>query len=99
MLLVVRLDGSADTIDVPQFIIDDLESYKKQFSDWLCDKSVDHSYWAFTDGNGVKYGLSYRSDALVEWLNAFPLHNTKEKASIVEFDKDEYDTSLPSVFF
>ncbi|MCL2400930.1 MAG: hypothetical protein FWC91_14460 [Defluviitaleaceae bacterium] len=97
MLLVVRFDGAVDIIDVPEFIIANIEDYRKQFLNWLGDENIDHDYWTYE--NGVKYGLSFRSNAFVEWLNTFPLSNTSDVAKTVETFISEYDRNLSSIFF
>jgi len=97
MLLITKFDISADIIDVPPFIINDIKSYQEQFFIWLCDKNNDHAYWHYQGGK--KYGLNYRSNALIEWLNTFPLADYSEKAEAVEIDVSEYDKALPSIFF
>jgi hypothetical protein len=81
MLLIVDFSIDTDIIDVPQFIVDDVESYQTQFLDWLFDKTIDHAYWEYRDGE--KYGCNYRSEAFVEWLNAHPLCEMQEKAKVV----------------
>ena len=97
MLLLVRFDCGADIIDVPQFIIDNVEDYQREFTAWLSDKNIDHAYWHYE--NGVKYGVSFRSDALVEWLNKFPLADNSDKAKSVVVGIGKYDKALPSIFF
>ena len=82
MLLVLKFDSMyVDIIDVPSFIVADATDYQDQFFVWLGDKTIDHAYWHYEDGE--KYGLSYGSEAFIEWLNAFPLAETEEKAKIV----------------
>ena len=98
MLLTVEFDASADIIDVPAFIIMNVEHYRENFLKWLSDTSNKHAYWWYYE-NGKIRGLNYRSDALVEWLNAFPLADSNEKAKIISSHVSEYDDTIPSIFF
>ena len=97
MLMVIKFDVGADIIDVPQSVIENADEYQKKFSEWLFDKNADHSYWRYE--NGKKFGCNYRSDALVEWLNAFPLSDSEEIAKIVAVHVNEFDKTLPYLFF
>ncbi|MCL2199488.1 MAG: hypothetical protein FWB80_11240 [Defluviitaleaceae bacterium] len=97
MLLAVCFDAGSDIIEVPEFIGANAEDYRGQFLVWLCDKNNNHDYWICKDGD--KWGLSYRSDALVEWLNSFPLSDNDEKARIIVTFVWEYNEDIPSIFF
>ena len=97
MLLIIRFDVDADIIDVPQSIVTNAESYQTQFLDWISNKDNNHAYWHYV--NGEKWGLCYRSDALVEWLNTFPLATSSEEAKIIDNKVKEFDEKLPSLFF
>jgi len=97
LLLIVRFDMGADIVDTPPFIVESAEEYRKHFLQWLGDKNNNHRYWYYH--NGVKFGLDYRSEAFVEWLNAFPLADNAEKARVVAAHVYEYDETLPSIFF
>ena len=98
MIMLIEFDVNADIIEVPTFIIDDRELYRSRFLKWLYDKSVHHKYWV-TFSNGAK-GVSFRSNALIEWLNKKVLKDHVEKAVLVaeEVDIDLY-RNLPSIFF
>jgi len=97
MLLLIRFDADADIIDIPQFVIAIAESYQTQFLEWLCNKDNHHAYWHYI--NGEKWGLCYRSDAFVEWLNAFHLATSSEKAKTMETYVNEWDVNLPVLYF
>ncbi|WP_292380353.1 hypothetical protein [Methanosarcina sp. UBA289] len=97
MLLVIQFDIDADIIDVPQTIIENAGHYQDQFHKWLSNKAVNHSYWFYKDGK--KYGLIFRSDAFVEWLNKYPLKENSQKAKIVSQHSSEYEKALPILFF
>jgi len=97
MILIVGFDIGVDIIDVPEFIINDLDHHSKKFSSWISCKESEHSYW-MSDNSG-NIGLCYRSEAFVEWLNLFPLSNSKEKARIIASNVYDYNKKLPSVFY
>lgn len=96
MLLIILFDYDADLIDVP-ILINDMEKYQNLFFEWLFNKSIDHVYWLYKDGE--KYGCSYRSEAFVDWLNNNPLKHSKEKAKIVLQFINEYNKELPILCF
>lgn len=87
MRILVQFCVNADIIECPAFILNDLKSYQNEFTEWLYDKTNDHAYWMYKDGE--KYGCSYRSEAFVEWLNKFILDKHEEKAKVVEQSVDE----------
>jgi hypothetical protein len=100
MLLVVGFDCYVDIVEAPDFVVLNAKDYREQFLDWLCDKNNNHRYWHYE--NGKKYGLCYRSCALVEWLNLFPLAENDEKARVIESfvpHYNDYDENLPAIYF
>jgi hypothetical protein len=97
MLVVVNFCIDVDIIEVPDFIIKDLKTYRSQFSTWLSNPDTEHSYWNYRDGE--KFGCCFRSDAFVEWLNLFPLSNSPKKAVVKEEHLTIYDHSLPCLNF
>lgn len=97
MKVILQFDVNADSIECPELIVKELERYQTEFFEWLCDKKNDHAYWMYRDGE--KFGLSYRSDAFVEWLNTVVLVGKNEKASILEEEINDYSKDLPKLFF
>lgn len=97
MQLITDFAVDVDIIEVPKMVIDNAEDYQAQFFKWLFNKSIDHAYWWYEDGK--KYGCNYRSDAFVEWLNAYPLKDEEEKAFIVSTCLTAYDQALPRLNF
>lgn len=97
MLLITDFAVDVDIIDVPKTVIEKAEEYQTQFFKWLFDRSIDHAYWWYEDGE--KFGCNYRSDAFVEWLNATLLKEAENKATIVETQVTEYDRDLPKLYF
>lgn len=97
MQMLVICD-TTDLIEVPQFVIDDRELYRRRFRNWIQDEKVRHQYWVkFHDGSK---GLKFRTGAFVEWLNKKVLKNKEDKARIVAegVDEEQYK-ELPSVWF
>jgi hypothetical protein len=44
MLVVLNFCIDVDIIEVPDFIIKDLKTYRSQFSTWLSNPDTEHSY-------------------------------------------------------
>lgn len=87
----------ADIIEVPNHIGNNIEKYQAEFDKWIYNKENDHPFWTYK--NGKKYGVCYRSNAFVYWLNNIILVGSKYKASIVDSFLQKYDTKLPIIFF
>lgn len=97
MRMLVICD-TTDIIEVPQFVIDDRELYRRRFRKWIQDETVRHKYWvAFPDRSK---GLRFRTGAFVEWLNKKVLKSIEDKARIVAecVDEEQYK-DLPSTWF
>ena len=101
MRLVLEFDCDADIVDVPQFVIENKEFYRKRFIKWLYNKNTKHKYWVqVRDSNGNSYyGLRYRGDAFVEWLNKRVLGQEDQMACVVEQNACDYPNTLPTLFF
>ena len=103
MKLLIEFDIDADIIEVPKFVIDQRQSLKSRFWKWISDKSIKHKYWVKLgkDCGSCYYGLQYRADAFVEWLNKKYIKNDSEKAYVVEehVNIDDFHHTLPSIFF
>lgn len=101
MLMKVHFDCDADIIDVPQDVVQNCDLYRKRFLKWLYNKSIKHKYWVRQfDGQGNEFwGVRYRSDAFVEWLNKKELDKGNEKAVVIKqyvsFDSGDF----PTVYF
>ncbi len=100
MLLVIEFDLDADVIDVPQSVIDNKDILRRKFVHWMQSKSNHQYRKVYTDISGKKfYGIEYRSDAFVNWLNMKVLHNQKEQAIVIKQMVSEYPSDLPRLFF
>ena len=101
MKLVLVFDCDADLIDVPLFVIENKDLLKKRFTKWIYNKSIKHRYWVTVrDSKGRPFlGVSYRSDAFVEWLNKKVLPSDSSMASIIEEHILEYPETLPVLLF
>ena len=86
-----------DIIDVPECIYNEMANIRKIFLNWLHDKSNDHNYWIYKDGE--KYGCNYGTEEFVEWVNANYLVNKNEKVKIMSKDLREMDNEYPSIDF
>jgi len=100
MLLVIEFDLDADMIDVPQSVIDNKDALRRKFVRWMHSKNNHQYRKAYTDKNGKKfYGVEYRSDAFVDWLNRKVLYNANEQATVLKQQVSEYPCDAPSLFF
>lgn len=95
--IAIKMTYDADIAEVPDFIEADLKKYQRKFDKWLYDKSNKHKYWVYKDGR--PYGVSFRGDAFVEYLNEVVLCDCDEKASIIEMETNDYDDNVKSIFF
>lgn len=103
MKLLIEFDCDADIIEVPQFVVDDREVLKRRFWKWISNKSIKHKYWVEVrdDRGRYYYGLRYRADAFVEWLNKKYISDDAEKAKILQehVNIDDFHHIMPSIFF
>lgn len=60
----------------PGKIIDELAN---EFDNWIHDKSIDHKYWKYY--NGEKFGVCYKGDAFAYWINNCRFKETNKKCS------------------
>lgn len=98
MKVVLEFTYDADIISIPdEKAVDDLKKYRNKFDEWLYDKNIDHPYWVYS--NGKKECVAYRGDAFVFWLNEFVFKNCEKKAELLESEIDDYDKTLPSLWF
>ena len=89
-----RLD--ADVLDVPDDVVGNLRQLQQEFFRWLFDKSNDHPYWYYR--NGEKYGCCYRGEAFVYWLNNCYLGAASKTALLVEQWAERVDCTRPELF-
>ena len=61
-------------------------------------KWLDNQYWE-KDEYGKKLGIGICSDAFVYWLNSFVLNDSEQKAVVLKRNLQEYDSSLPTIFY
>ena len=97
MQILVICD-TADLVEVPQSVVDNLELYRRRFLKWIYNDSVKHKYWV-NDSKGNKYPC-YRTDAFIEWLNKKVISAYEEPAVMIAetVDADDYK-HLPSACF
>jgi len=58
-----------------------IEELASEFDNWIHDRNIDHQYWRYS--NGEKFGVCYRGDAFIYWLNNYHLKNNVEKVQLV----------------
>ena len=83
MLVNIVFDYNADIVSVPDSIGINIKKYQNQ-----CDK------WLFN-----KLGVGVCSESFIYWLNEFVLKDSKEKAYIVRKSINNYDESLPTIYY
>lgn len=98
MKLVLQFDMDADIIDVPQSVLDQKDTLSDKFLTWIYNKQSNHKYWVKMQGD-KKYGVQYRSDAFIEWLNRYFLKNSEEKATLLTEHICDYPDDLPTLYF
>jgi hypothetical protein len=104
MKMLVQFDIDADIIDVPQSVIDSRDGLRTKFLHWLHDRNNKHKYWVKLKDRqhgGYIWGLCFRSDAFVEWLNKKTLRDSSQKAVIVDEHVciDDMPDDMPYIFF
>ena len=101
MKLLIEFDVYSDIVDVPEFVIKDIQKYRNKFLDWLYNPKIKHKYWRIgRDASGRRFkGVCYGSDAFIEWLNAKVLKDSEEKATLVESETEYDGNDYPKIFF
>lgn len=97
MKVVVRMTYDADIIEVPNHIGENIKEYQAEFDEWLYNKNNDHPFWTYKDGE--KYGVCFRSNAFVYWLNNVKLVGSENSVSVVDSFLQKYDPKLPIIYF
>ena len=98
MLVNLVFDYYTDVISVPDDIVPMLKKYQNRCDKWLYNKLNNHSFWE-KDKNGNKIGVGICSEAFVFWLNDFALKGTNYKAEIVQENAQQYDETLPTLYY
>ena len=89
----------ADLIECPQHIAENINTYQRQFDQWISDPNNQHDYWA-KDSEG-ELALCFDGMAFLEWLNNIALVNEKEKARFIkrQFIPEKAELNLPRINF
>ena len=95
--LVIHHTFDADIIAVPKRIAVRADKYQGFFYEWIYDKSIDHKYWIYE--NGEKECIGMCTEAFVEYLNNFHVKNPKEKVYVLEENIREFSEDLPILYF
>ncbi|MGE7981928.1 hypothetical protein [Solibacillus sp. NPDC093137] len=60
------------------------------FWEWLYDRNNEHGYWFEEEEDGhINYGVSYRTDAFIYWLNNIKFKKGKIVARLIETPKTQ----------
>ncbi len=93
---------SADIINVPDTIAENINDYQRKFDQWLYDKNNQHGYWAtFQSEEGSSTCVMFGSEAFINWLNDYILAEVDEKVIFELKDiqlSDKYK-ALPLIYF
>ena len=98
MLANIVFDYNADIVSVPDSIGINIKKYRNQCDKWLFNKLNEHEFWE-KDDSGNKLGVGVCSESFIYWLNEFVLKYSKEKAYIVRKSINNYDESLPTIYY
>ena len=97
MLLLTQFKREFDIIDIPQSAYDRIAELQDQFFAWRACRTADHPYWVCEGGGDCDE--CYHAGAFVDWLNAFPLLESEEKADLVAERVTGNDGKLPLLRF
>lgn len=98
MLVNIVFDYYADIISVPDSFGINIKKYQNQCDKWLFNKLNEHEFWEKNDSEN-KLGVGVCSESFIYWLNEFVLKDSKEKAYIVRKSINNYDESLPTIYY
>lgn len=98
MLVNIVFDYNADIVSVPDSFGINIKEYQNQCDKWLFNKLNEHEFWE-KDDSGNKLGVGVCSESFIYWLNEFVLKDSKEKAYIVRKSINNYDESLPTIYY
>lgn len=80
--IVLQFTYHSDLIKVPTDVEENIRAIRKKFDKWLYDKSNEHSYWVYL--NGQKKAVSYDTEAFVKYINEHHISDQNKKAYVVE---------------
>ncbi|GAB6988696.1 hypothetical protein [Paenibacillus pini] len=93
MIIEVDFGMHREAIEIEGELGKQIEQLQEQFLDWIYNKEIDHQYWIYKEG--IKWGVSYRGSAFVEWLNNMN-SNEYRKTTLT---KDKYSTATKTIYF
>lgn len=100
--IVLKWTYYADIISVPDTIAENIHEYQRMFDEWLYDKNNQHGYWVTVQNEENSFtGISFDSEAFVNWLNDYILVEIDEKVTFELKDiqlSDKYK-ELPLLYF
>ena len=89
---------NADIVSAPDSFGINIKKYQNQCDKWLFNKLNEHEFWEKDDSEN-KLGVGVCSESFIYWLNEFVLKDSKEKAYIVRKSINNYDESLPTIYY
>lgn len=95
--IILKFEYHSDLIAVPNNIEKNIKKIRKQFDKWLYDKSNDHGYWIYI--NGQKKAVSYGTEAFVRYINEHHLAENEEKAYVIDSELQSAPTSCAITLF
>ena len=90
MIVKVRFEYEDDIeyMICPAKVGRNINRLQKEFFGWLYDRENQHPYWFEDEEDGnVTYGVSYRTDAFIYWLNKVKFNKGKNVARLIEVPK------------
>lgn len=90
MIVKVGFDYEEDVeyMVCPAKVGRNIKQLQREFWDWLFNRENQHPYWfEYEEDGNVTYGVSYRTDAFVYWLNKVRFNKSKNVARLIEIPK------------
>lgn len=90
MIVKVGFDSEDDLeyMVCPAKVGRDINRLQQEFWDWLFDRKNQHPYWfEYEEDGNIDYGVSYRTDAFIYWLNNVKFNKGKNIARLIEDPK------------
>ena len=94
--VLVNVQWESYLMEAPDFIIDNIEKYKKIFLKWLYDKNNNHKLWVIE--NGKKLGVCYSAIDFVDYINQYIIKDNQQICSLKPFELEQ-KSDLKTIFF
>ncbi|TVX94062.1 hypothetical protein [Paenibacillus agilis] len=97
MIIEVEFDTFRQYIECENDICENIVELREEFLEWLYDETIDHQYWNYLDG--IKAGVGFSADALVEWFNTVKYSERTTKVVLLDAKFMEPNLVNASIFF